>query len=111
MATLEKLTVNDLVRILTEPKNALIKQYQYLLGLDNVDLVFEEDSLEAIAQVAIERNTGARGLRAIVEQVMLDVMFQIPSLKNINKCIISKENILNHTKPILLDKKGKVIKF
>ena len=76
LATLEQLTVDDLVRILTEPRNALVKQYQTLLSYDGVELEFDQDALEAIASKAIERKTGARGLRSIIEEVMMDVMFE-----------------------------------
>ena len=79
LAALEQLTVDDLVRILTEPRNALVKQYQTLLSYDGVELEFDQDALEAIASKAIERKTGARGLRSIIEEVMMDVMFEIPS--------------------------------
>ncbi|WP_373170369.1 ATP-dependent Clp protease ATP-binding subunit ClpX [Enterococcus durans] len=91
MAALEKLTAADLVRILTEPKNALVKQYQKLLSLDDTELEFEPDALEAIAKKAIDRNTGARGLRSIIEEIMMDVMFDIPSNEAIEKVIITKE--------------------
>ena len=91
MAALEKLTAADLVRILTEPKNALVKQYQKLLSLDDTELEFEPDALEAIAKKAIDRNTGARGLRYIIEVIMMDVMFDIPSNEAIEKVIITKE--------------------
>ena len=91
MAALEKLTTDDLVRILTEPKNALVKQYQKLLSLDDTELEFEPEALRAIAKKAIERNTGARGLRSIIEEIMMDVMFDIPSNENIEKVIITKE--------------------
>lgn len=91
MAALEKLTTDDLVRILNEPKNALVKQYQKLLSLDNTELEFEPEALRAIAKKAIERNTGARGLRSIIEEIMMDVMFDIPSNENIEKVIITKE--------------------
>ena len=77
--------------ILTEPKNALVKQYQKLLSLDNTELEFEPEALRAIAKKAIERNTGARGLRSIIEEIMMDVMFDIPSNENIEKVIITKE--------------------
>lgn len=110
MAALEKLTVDDLVRILTEPKNALVKQYAYLLGLDHVELEFEKDALEEVAKKAIERNTGARGLRAVIEAVMLDVMFHIPTTQTIAKCVITKEVIDGLAKPKLLTKNGKVVK-
>lgn len=91
MAALEKLTTDDLVRILNEPKNALVKQYQKLLSLDDTELEFEPEALRAIAKKAIERNTGARGLRSIIEEIMMDVMFDIPSNENIEKVIITKE--------------------
>ncbi|HFC9354487.1 TPA: ATP-dependent Clp protease ATP-binding subunit ClpX [Enterococcus hirae] len=91
MAALEKLTTEDLVRILTEPKNALVKQYQKLLALDNTELEFEPEALTAIVEKAIARNTGARGLRSIIEEIMMDIMFDIPSNENIEKVIITKE--------------------
>ena len=93
MAALEKLTIDDLVRILTEPKNALVKQYQKLLSLDNTELEFEPEALRAIAKKAIERNTGARGLRSIIEEIMMDVMFDIPSNENIY--VITMEVIID----------------
>lgn len=102
MTALEKLTVDDLVRILTEPKNALVKQYQKLLALDHTELEFEHEALEAIAQKAIERNTGARGLRSIIEGIMLDVMFEIPSDDTIEKVIITKEAALEEGKPKII---------
>ncbi|ABB14814.1 ATP-dependent Clp protease ATP-binding subunit ClpX [Carboxydothermus hydrogenoformans] len=112
IVTLDALDEDALVRILTEPKNALIKQYQKLFELDGVTLEFEEDALRAIAQKAIKRNTGARGLRAILEEVMLDVMYEIPSRKDIIKCIVTRDVIENKAKPILVGtaekrKKGK----
>ncbi|OUZ19322.1 ATP-dependent Clp protease ATP-binding subunit ClpX [Enterococcus cecorum] len=102
MTALEKLTVDDLVRILTEPKNALVKQYQKLLALDHTELEFEREALEAIAKKAIERNTGARGLRSIIEGIMLDVMFEIPSDDTIEKVIITKEAALEEGKPKII---------
>lgn len=107
MTALEKLTVNDLVRILTEPKNALVKQYQKLLALDHTELEFEHEALEAIAKKAIERNTGARGLRSIIEGIMLDVMFEIPSDDTIEKVIITKEAALEEGKPKIIYSKQK----
>lgn len=91
MAALDKLTTDDLVRILTEPKNALVKQYQKLLALDDTELEFEPAALRAIADKAIERNTGARGLRSIIENIMMDVMFNVPSDETIKKVIITEE--------------------
>ncbi|MGX7199894.1 ATP-dependent Clp protease ATP-binding subunit ClpX [Enterococcus nangangensis] len=102
MAALEKLNTEDLVRILTEPKNALVKQYQKLLSLDDTELVFDEEALKAIAAKAIARNTGARGLRSIIEDIMLDVMFEIPSNPTIQKVIITKEAAEKKAKPELV---------
>lgn len=107
ITALEKLTVDDLVRILTEPKNALVKQYQKLLALDHTELEFEHEALEAIAKKAIERNTGARGLRSIIEGIMLDVMFEIPSDDTIEKVIITKEAALEEGKPKIIYSKQK----
>ena len=101
MAALEKLTTDDLVRILTEPKNALVKQYQKLLSLDNTELEFEPEALRAIAKKAIERNTGARGLRSIIEEIMMDVMFDIPSDESIEKVIVTKDSVEGSGKPII----------
>ena len=95
---------DDLVRILTEPKNALTRQYQKLYELDNVTLRFTTDALRAIAHRAIERKTGARGLRAILESLMLDVMFEIPSRKDIGGCVITRDTVLHKSKPGLLPK-------
>ncbi|UUX34527.1 ATP-dependent Clp protease ATP-binding subunit ClpX [Fundicoccus culcitae] len=93
MASLEKLTKEDLIRILTEPKNALVKQYQKLFEIDNIELDFEQDALEAIAEKALSRETGARGLRSIIEEVMLDIMYEVPSRDDVAKIIITKENV------------------
>lgn len=101
IAPLEDLTEEDLVKILSEPKNSILKQYQKLFSLDKVDLHFDSDSLIEIAKKAILRKTGARGLRAIVESILLDTMFEIPSLKNIKSVNISKETILENKKPDL----------
>ncbi|ALS00087.1 ATP-dependent Clp protease ATP-binding subunit ClpX [Enterococcus silesiacus] len=107
-AALEKLTIDDLVRILTEPKNALVKQYQKLLSLDDTELEFETDALRAIAGKAIERNTGARGLRSIIEEIMMDVMFDVPSDETIEKVIITEMAVDGTGKPaIVYNKKDK----
>lgn len=107
-AALEKLTTDDLVRILTEPKNALVKQYQKLLSLDDTELEFDEDALRAIANKAIERNTGARGLRSIIEEIMMDVMFDVPSDDTIEKVIITEMAVEGTGKPaIVYNKKDK----
>jgi ATP-dependent Clp protease ATP-binding subunit ClpX len=98
---LDKLKKEDLVRILKEPKNAIVKQYQKLLELDGVELEFEEEALEAIAERSFERKTGARGLRSVVEEVMMDVMYEVPSDDNIIGCTITKDSVENNTKPEL----------
>jgi len=102
IVTLHSLDKNALMQILTEPKNALVKQYQKLFELDDTILEFEEGALEAIAEKAILRNTCARGLRAILEEIMLDVMFEIPSSTNIEKCIIKRETVENNSQPELI---------
>lgn len=108
MAALDKLTNDDLVRILTEPKNALVKQYQKLLSLDDTKLEFEPEALKAIVAKAIERNTGARGLRSIIEEIMMDVMFDVPSDESIEKVIITKMAAEGTGKPtIIYNKKDK----
>lgn len=91
-----------LVKILTEPKNAIIKQYQKLFALDKVELTFTEDALQAAAQEALRFKTGARGLRTIIEEVLLDVMYEIPSRHDVRQCIINAETIRNKTRPLLL---------
>ena len=105
---LDKLKKEDLVRILKEPKNAIVKQYQKLLELDGVELEFEDEALEAIAQRSFERKTGARGLRAVVEDVMMDVMYEVPSDEDIIGCTITKDSVENNTKPELKTKKSKL---
>lgn len=108
---LEKLDKNALISILTEPKNALVKQYKELLKMDNVELEIEKEALEEIAQKAMEVNTGARGLRGILESTMTDVMYEIPSRNDIKKCIITKDTIVNKSEPkLVLSKKSLVNK-
>lgn len=102
VAALERLTKDDLVHILTEPKNALVKQYQRLLSFDDVDLEFETNALDAIAEKAIERKTGARGLRSIIEEVMMDVMFEVPSMANVTKVVITEEAVRGEEEPLIL---------
>lgn len=101
VAALEQLTADDLVRILTEPRNALVKQYQTLMSYDGVELDFDDDALLAIAEKAIERKTGARGLRSIIEETMLDIMFEVPSQEKVTKVRITKEAVEGKEKPIL----------
>ncbi len=99
IATLHELDKEALIKIFTEPKNAIMKQYKKLFEMDNVELVFEEKALEAIVEKAIERNTGARGLRSIVEEIMRDIMYEIPSNENIEKCIITEETVKELKEP------------
>lgn len=101
VAALEKLTADDLVRILTEPRNALVKQYQTLMSYDGVELEFDDDALQAIANKAIERRTGARGLRSIIEETMMDVMFEVPSQEDVTKVRITKATVDGTEKPVL----------
>ncbi|WP_251546953.1 ATP-dependent Clp protease ATP-binding subunit ClpX [Limosilactobacillus caecicola] len=99
MTALEKLDEDDLVRILTEPKNALVKQYQELIRLDGSNLRFTDGALREMARLAIARNTGARGLRSIIEEVMRDVMFDLPSRQDVKEVVIDKNCVQNHTEP------------
>ena len=102
IATLEELDRNALIEIVTKPKNALVKQYKKLFKMDNVELEFEQEALELIVDKAIERKTGARGLRSIIEEIMRDIMFEIPSNPKIEKCIITKETVANGEPPKIL---------
>lgn len=101
-ATLEELSEDNLVEILKRPRNAIVKQYKKLFELENVKLTFTEGAVRAIAKEAMKKKTGARGLRAIMEKVMLDVMYEIPSLSNVKECVVSEEVIVNHERPILI---------
>jgi len=109
VATLDALDKEALIRILTEPRNALVRQYQRLFEMDGVSLEFKEGTLEIIAEEAIRRNTGARGLRSILEGILLDVMYELPARNDIGKCIITREVISKREKPILVtaDKRRK----
>ena len=102
LVTLDNLDEEALVRILTEPRNALVKQYKKLMELDDVELSFEEDALRAIAAQAITRKSGARGLRAIIEGCMTDTMFDLPSIEGVSKCIITEDAVLGKEKPHLV---------
>ena len=93
ITSLSGLDKNSLVRILTEPKNSIMKQYTKLFALDRVDLEFEEDALKAVAQKAIDRNTGARGIRSIMEEILSDLMYKVPSDHTIEKVIITKDTV------------------
>ncbi|MGE6488257.1 ATP-dependent protease ATP-binding subunit ClpX [Paenisporosarcina sp. NPDC076898] len=109
LASLEQLNESALVQILTEPKNALVKQYQKMIELDNVKLTFEDDALVEIAKLAIERKTGARGLRSIIESLMLDVMYELPSREDIIECVITKETVTETSSPKLVLEDGTVL--
>ena len=102
IATLEELDREALINIVTKPKNALVKQYQKLFRMDNVELEFEDEALGLIVDKAIERKTGARGLRSIIEEIMRDIMFEIPSNPKIEKCIVTKETVLNGEPPKII---------
>ncbi len=110
IVTLDALDEESLVRILIEPKNALVKQYQKFLEIDNVQLEFKDEALKAIAAEALKRNTGARGLRAIIEGIMRNVMYDIPSRTDVAKCIVTKEVIANKEEPVLVTAERKAKK-
>lgn len=101
IAPLLNLEVEDLVKILTEPKNAIIKQYKKMFAMDNIDLEFTSDAIRYIAELASNQKTGARGLRAIIENIMLEIMYDLPDKKNVSKCTINKDVIVNKSAPIL----------
>ena len=109
ISTLEPLDEDALVEILTKPKNALVKQYKKMLEMDHVELTIEQEALRLIAHEAIKRKTGARGLRAIIESIMLDVMFDLPSRDDVTKCSITKETVLDNVAPKLTTREGEVI--
>ncbi|MDQ3431590.1 MAG: ATP-dependent Clp protease ATP-binding subunit ClpX, partial [Actinomycetota bacterium] len=106
ITTVANLDREALIRILTEPKNALVRQYGRLFELDGVDLEFTDDSLEAIADQAILRGTGARGLRAILEEVLLSVMYEVPSRKDVARVVINREVVLEHVNPTLVPREA-----
>jgi ATP-dependent Clp protease ATP-binding subunit ClpX len=106
VSAVHQLKRDDLVQILTEPKNALVKQYQRFFNYDHIDLVFTDDALWSISDKALTRETGARGLRSIIENALLDVMFELPSRKDVSKCVITKETIEKGLKPTLVTSAG-----
>ena len=109
LTSLNQLKKEDLVKILNEPKNALVKQYEKLLGMDNVKLEFKEGALEALAEKAVKKGTGARGLRAILEELMLDIMYTVPSRDDVSKCIITKETVESGKPELVLKRKRKTV--
>ena len=102
VATLEELDEKALIQILTEPKTALIKQYQKLFSMEGVDLEVRPAGLNAIARKALARKTGARGLRSILEQVLLEIMFELPTMENVSKVVVDEATILGEGKPLLI---------
>jgi ATP-dependent Clp protease ATP-binding subunit ClpX len=106
VATLNELDKGTLVEILKEPKNSLVRQYQTIMGFENVTLKFTDDALEAIAEEALKRNVGARGLKIIIEELMLDIMYTIPSQDAISECVITREVVENRSQPITLYRKA-----
>lgn len=108
ITTLERLDEEALKRILTEPKNALVKQYQRLLEMDAVELEFQDEALGEIAKEAIKRNTGARGLRAIIEGIMLEVMYDLPSRSDVRKCVVTRDSVVRKEEPMLVVDSGPV---
>lgn len=102
VATMEELDEEDMIRVLRTPKNALTKQYERLFAFDNIRLRFTEGALKAIAQQAIKRKSGARGLRTVMEQAMLDIMYELPSKENVRECVISEQVVLNGDYPVIL---------
>ena len=110
IVTLDELSEDALVRIIKEPKNALLKQYKKLLALDGVELEMDEEAIKAVARQAIARKTGARGLRSIMEGTMTEIMFEIPSRNDVKKCVLTKETIEHKSKPKLLLESGNELK-
>ncbi|MBO9404918.1 MAG: ATP-dependent protease ATP-binding subunit ClpX, partial [Thermomicrobium sp.] len=111
VAALDPLTHDDLVRILVEPKNAIVKQYQKIFAMDNVELIFTPDALHATADLAERRGTGARGLRTTLEEVLLDVMYELPSLQGVRKCVVTADVIYRRRPPLLLAANDEPIEF
>tara|TARA_Y100000748_G_scaffold145091_1_gene121658 strand:- start:523 stop:1737 length:1215 start_codon:yes stop_codon:yes gene_type:complete len=101
ITSLEILTKSSMLKILTEPNNSIVNQYKFLFGLDNIDLIFTKNALNAIVDLAIKRKTGARALRAVIEDVMLDIMYNIPSEKNVKSCVVNKKTVLDNSPPVL----------
>jgi len=107
--SLEALGKTELRRILTEPRNALIKQFQRFFAMDNVELVFTDDALDACAEDAIKHKTGARGLRTVLEDTLLDVMYEIPSRADVKKCVVTADSIFNRQRPLMLSRSGQIV--
>ena len=110
ITTLNQLTQSDLVAILTQPKNALVKQYQQLFAFNNVQLDFQPAALSAMADLAIKRNTGARGLRSIIEATLMDTMYVVPSASEVKKVVVTKAAVEGQAQPQLLNSQGQEVK-
>jgi ATP-dependent Clp protease ATP-binding subunit ClpX len=102
ISTLNELSREELIQVLVEPKNALVNQYEKLFGLENVKLMFPDETIEAIADLAMDKDTGARGLRAIMEDAMMEIMFELPSKKSVQQCVITPGTVRNHEEPLLV---------
>jgi ATP-dependent Clp protease ATP-binding subunit ClpX len=102
VSAVHQLTREDLVSILTEPRNALVKQFQRFFSFDGIELVFSEDSLTAVAEKGLQRETGARGLRSIIEEILLEVQFELPSRRDVKKCVVTKETVEKGLTPTLV---------
>ncbi len=111
VTTLNALTEKDLTNILVKPKNALVKQYQAFFDMEGVKLTFTEEALHEIVKEAIHKKTGARGLRAIMEEVMMDTMYELPTMKDVEECVVEKETVIQRRQPVYLDKKSKLRKI
>lgn len=109
--SLEPLDKEALVNVLTKPKNAVTKQYQSLFSMDGVDLIFEDEAIGAAAELAMLRNTGARGLRSVIEQTLLDIMYELPSMENVYRCTVTSDAIYGKASPLLTNKAGQVLDF
>ena len=109
VSTLEPLDVTMMKAILTQPKNAIARQFQHLFSLDGIELVFTDDALEEIAELAIGQRTGARGLRTVVEEILLDVMYELPSRSDVRKCIVSGESVVTGQRPLLVTESGQAV--
>ena len=107
MSAVHQLSRDDLITILTEPRNALVKQFQRFFQFDGIELVFADEALESVADKALERETGARGLRSIIEEVLLEVQFELPSRRDVKKCVVTKETIEKSLKPTLVTEAAK----
>jgi ATP-dependent Clp protease ATP-binding subunit ClpX len=101
-SAVHQLSREDLITILTEPRNAIVKQFQRFFNFDGIELVFSQDALRAVADRAVERDTGARGLRSIIEEILLEVQFELPSRRDVKKCVVTKETVERGVKPTLV---------